>query len=569
MLNQEETKINSKNDTFLMNVEKISFFVLHIFAFINILLLFASLHFDAQSLKLFTQISIFFLVFYLIIKILIERKKTKFVNLVPDLFFICIGLLVVDSERVFQFYLLGRQTYFTIRRQALASYKGQFFDKLSDNPPVFVLFSFFLTIFIGALLLMLPASTAAGEETTLLDAFFTSTSATCVTGLVVFDTGTHFTLFGQLIILMLIQIGGLGIMTISSAFAIMMGQRLSLKSESLIQIVVGESNKLDMISLVKNILIVTIIFEFIGAIILYFTFMANMYPPNKAAYHAIFHSVSAFCNAGFSLYPNNFMAFKSNFNTNFVLTGLIIFGGIGFPVLVDLRKVIINRFSLSRLSLHSKIVISCTLILLIVGTAAFFISEYNNEMKGMSFSDRMLSSYFQSVTTRTAGFNTIDIAQISKGSIFTSITLMFIGASPGSTGGGIKTTAFVIVVISMLAMFKGSRDVNIFRRKVADAIIRRVMALIAASLTLLSVMIFLLLLIEPFNFDQTLFEAVSAFGTVGLSMGITPFLSAAGKLIIILLMFLGRVGPLTLIFAISASTVKSNFTYTEERISIG
>lgn len=565
----EESKISSKNSTFLMHVESISFFILHIFAFINIFLLFVLLHFDASTLTLFTKISIYFLIFYLFVKILISGKEIKILNLIPDIFFIIIGLVVVDSERVFQFYLLGRQTYFAIRRQALASYKGKFFDKLSDNPPVFVLFSFFLTIFVGALLLMLPASTVQGKETTLIDALFTSTSATCVTGLIVYDTGTHFTLFGQFIILLLIQIGGLGIMTISSAFAIMMGQRLSLKSENLIQNVVGESNKLDMISLVKNILLVTIIFELIGAVILYFTFMLNMYSPNKAAYHAIFHSVSAFCNAGFSLYQNNFMAFKSNFNVNFVITGLIILGGIGFPVMVDLRKTFVNKLSITRLSLHSKIVITCTVILILSGTVAFFISEYNSTMQGMNFSDRILTSYFQSVTTRTAGFNTIDTSQLNKGSIFTSIILMFIGASPGSTGGGIKTTTFVIVLISMLAMFRGHRDVNIFKRKVSDSIIRRVLALIAASISLLSFMIFLLLMIEPFNFDQTIFEAVSAFATVGLSMGITPFLSTVGKLIIILLMYLGRVGPLTLIFAISASKEKSYFTYTEERISIG
>ncbi len=556
---------------FLYIIEKIVNFILNLFALINVQLLFLTLiSIDKELISQYTQISIYFLILNIILRVINTGISQKIiVKILPDILFISIGLLVKDSEKVFQFYLLGRQTFYLIRSFALKTYKGAFFDKLSDNPPVLVLFSFFVAIFLGSLMLMLPAATVSGEETSLLGALFTSTSATCVTGLIVYNTGTHFTLFGQLIILFLIQIGGLGIMTISSAFAVMLGQKLSLKRESLIQNVVGESSKIDMISLVRSILIVTIIFEFIGAVILYFTFISQMYSPNRAIYHSVFHSISAFCNAGFSLYQNSFMGFKSNFNINFVITSLIILGGIGFPVMVDIRRTILNKFRISRLYLHSKIVLTCTITLLILGAIAFFISEYNNEMKGFNFLDRLYTSYFQSVTTRTAGFNTIDTANLSKGSILTSTLLMFVGASPGSTGGGVKTTALVVVFVSVLAMFRGNRDVNIFKRKVSEGIIKRVMALVAASITFLTVMIFLLLLIEKFSFEQTVFEAFSAFGTVGLSMGITPLLSSAGKLIIILLMYLGRVGPLTLIFAISASSVKSNFTYIEGKISIG
>jgi len=555
---------------FLEGVNSVTFFVLNLFALINVVLLFMGfVRVDLQAQFQYTSLSIFVLIFCLIIRMIINRKFSKIIYIIPDIIFILIGLFVYRSERVFQLYLLGRQTYFIIKKQALASYKGKFFDKLSENPPVFVLYSFFLMIFMGTLLLMLPAATVQGEETTLVNALFTSTSATCVTGLVVFDTAVHFTLFGQIIILLLLQIGGLGIMTISSAFAIMLGQKLSLKRENLIQNVVGESNKLDMISLVKNILFVTFIFEFIGAILLYFTFRSELYSTNKAIYYAVFHSVSAFCNAGFSLYTDSFIAFRSNFNINFVITGLIIFGGIGFPVMVDLRKTIANRFSFTRLSLHSKIVLTSTFTLIILGMIGFFISEYQNEMHGMSLLDRLYTSYFQSVTTRTAGFNTIDFTNVSKGSILNSIIMMFIGASPGSTGGGIKTTTFVIILVSVLSMMRGNRDVNIFKRKVSDTIIKRVMALIAVSIMVLSFLIFLLLLFEPFEFERTVFEAFSAFGTVGLSLGITPLLSIAGKLIIVLLMYLGRVGPLTLIFALSAYSEKTNFTYTEEKISIG
>ncbi len=552
-------------------IEKISYYILNVIALANLQFLFLGfVKVDSYFLQQYTQISIYFLLFFIFIRFFnIGITAKNLLNRLPDLLFVAIGLLVTGSEKVFQFYLIGRMTFYLFQHISAKGYKGTFFEKFSDNPPVLVLFSFFAVIFVGALLLMLPVATVPGKETSLLNALFTSTSATCVTGLIVFDTATHFSLFGQLIILFLIQIGGLGIMTISSAFAIMLGQRLSLKSESLIQNVVGESSKLDMISLVKSILFVTIIFEFLGAVILYFTYISEMYAPNRAIYYSIFHSVSAFCNAGFSLYQNSFMGFKSNFNINLVITSLIILGGIGFPVMVDIRKLTTNRFKISRLTLHTKIVLTCTLILLITGTVAYFISEYNNEMKGFNLYERLYASYFQSVTTRTAGFNTIDTDNLSKGSVFTSIILMFIGASPGSTGGGVKTTALIVVFVSVLALFRGNKDVNIFKRKVSDSIIRLVMALVTASLAFVVFMVFLLLLIEPFSFEKIIFEAFSAFGTVGLSMGITSMLSGIGKLIIILLMYLGRVGPLTLIFAISATKLKSNFTYTEGKISIG
>ncbi|MBN2460141.1 MAG: potassium transporter Trk [Candidatus Cloacimonetes bacterium] len=556
---------------FIYNVETGLYSLLNILAILNFQFLFLKLvRIEARSNYYYTIISIALLLLYILFRLF--RHGFSFGRLrdvSPDLLFIGIGLFVADSHRVFQFYLLGRQTFILIRNMALSGYKGKFIDKLSDNPPVFVLFSFFLAIFIGTLLLLLPSATVPGEETSLIGGLFTSTSATCVTGLIVYDTGSHFTFFGQMIILFLIQIGGLGIMTVSSAFAIMLGQRLSIKSESVIQNVVGESSKIDMIRLVKNIIAVTFIFELIGALLLYLTFHDRFTQTGEAIYCSVFHSISAFCNAGFCLFKNNLMEFKSNFNINAVITSLIILGGIGFPVLVDIRANIMGGLKLSRFSLHSKIVLTCTLILILAGLVCFFIAEYNDTMKGFSLQDRLFASYFQSVTARTAGFNTIDNSLISKPSVLITIILMFIGASPGSTGGGIKTTAFVIIVVSVLAMLKGYKDVNVFKRKVADDIIRKVMALITASLALLSILIFLLLIIEPFAFERTVFEAFSAFGTVGLSMGITPYMSEAGKMIIILLMYLGRVGPLTLIFAISETKSKSYYSYTEEKIGIG
>lgn len=559
--------IESKRD----KVQKIAIVILTLFAIVNIELLFLKLiKIDSSIISLYTRISIIFLTLYISYR-LIKNGATvqRLLNLLPDIIFILIGLLIKDSERVFQFYLIGRQSFSLLNLRTISDSKGTFIDKLSDNPPVLVMLTFFLAIFIGSLLLMLPAATSSGEETSLLGALFTSTSATCVTGLIVYDTGMHFTIFGQIIILALIQIGGLGIMTISSAFAIILGQKMSLKRESIMQDVVGESNKFDMINLVKNVVIVTITLELMGAVILYFTFISKSYTVNQALYHSIFHSISAFCNAGFCLYPDSLIRYLDNFNINFVITSLIILGGIGFPVMKDLQRTIKNKFRFKRLTLHSKIVLSATLILLLLGTIAFFIAEYNNEMKGFNFPNRLFSSYFQSVTTRTAGFNTIDTANLSKGSSFVSGILMFIGASPGSTGGGVKTTALVVVFIAVVAMFRGHKDVNIFKRKVSENIIKKVMALVAASVAFLAFMIFLLLLFEPFTLEKTIFEAISAFGTVGLSMGITSQLSEAGQIIIVLLMYIGRVGPLTLMFAISQTKDRSYFTYIEEKISIG
>ena len=541
------------------------------FAIINVFIvfLFSSVEYS-DAIFLYTRFSIAVLAVFIAAGT-VNKGITfgQIFSIFPDIFFIVIGLSIKDTERVFLFYLLGRQTFRFVRDLALKQRRGKVFESLSQNPPVLVLISFIFAIFTGTLLLMLPAATNLGRTTSGLGALFTSASATCVTGLIVYDTGTHFTIFGQSIILFLLQIGGLGIMTVSSAFAVILRQRLTVRNQSLIQNVVGESNTIDMVRLIRSIILVTFMFELLGALLLFFTFNNEFVSTKTAIYHSIFHSVSAFCNAGFSLYADSFMGFRSNFNINFVITSLIVIGGIGFPVLVDLNKNIFNKFKLSRLTLHSKIVIIMTIGLIALGTIGFFISEYNVQMKGYSLSERLYASYFQSVTTRTAGFNTIDNAGLSKASSFISNLFMFIGASPGSTGGGLKTTTLMIVLISVWSMFKGEKDVNIFKRKVSELVIKKVLALIAASIALISIVIFVLLIIEPFSFDKIIFEAFSAFGTVGLSMGITAQLSDSGKMLIILLMYLGRVGPLTLIFAISESRTKTNFSFTEEKISIG
>ncbi len=557
---------------YLHHIQSVILIILSILAFFNLIL-----HIEkGESLKLlpiFTFISAFLLYIDVIVRILYRLKKIEkvFYYYLIDLAFIAVLVTVKNTENFFQFFLLGRQSILIVKKIFnQTSGKTSILSDLAKNPPIFLMLSFILTIFVGTLLLLLPQATAPNQgDTTLLGALFTATSATCVTGLIVYDTPTHFSHFGQLIILLLIQVGGLGIMTISSALALIMGQKLSVRSESLIQNVVGESNKVDMISLVKNILIMTFVFEMLGAFYLFFTYRALHWNSDKAIYHAIFHSVSAFCNAGFSLYPDSLVRFRDNFNINFAITSLIILGGIGFPVINNIKNNFKKKFRFSHLTLHTKVVLVTTLILIILGTFAFFFSEYNGLMNGYSLKERLYASYFQSVTTRTAGFNTIDTARLSKASVFMSIILMYIGASPGSTGGGIKTTTFAIIILSVLALMTGNRDVNVFQRKIKEATIKRVMALISISVFILSVFIFMLLITEKFSFDKIVFEAFSAFGTVGLSMGITAKLTGLGKLIIIILMYLGRVGPLTLIFALSETKPKISYQFIEEKINIG
>jgi trk system potassium uptake protein TrkH len=428
--------------------------------------------------------------------------------------------------------------------------------------------SFIAVIFIGTILLMLPEASVAHRVTPFVDALFTATSATCVTGLIVFDTGTYFSLFGQLVILVLIQLGGLGIMTVSTAFALIMGRRLTLKLENVMQSVIGDNERLNAFQLLKNIVIVTAIIEGIGAMVLFVKFAQTM-PPSQAMYSSIFHSVSAFCNAGFSLFPDSLIRYVDSPLVNFTITGLILLGGIGFAVMIDLYRYILRVDRVRKLNLHSKIVLMISAFLILVGFISFFVSEYNGVMAEFSISRRMLSSWFQSVTARTAGFNTLDTALISPASVMVFLVLMFVGASPGSTGGGIKTTTFAVLMLSLTSMLKGRRELSLYNRRIALSNFREATSLITLSGIIIFIVVFLLFLFENLPFEKLLFEAISAFGTVGLSMGVTDKLGRAGRLLITVLMYIGRIGPLTLIYALSMRKREPNIKYAEEKIAIG
>lgn len=466
------------------------------------------------------------------------------------------------------FFLLIRQTWFIVQYLLFRAFEGRLYKALTNNPPVSLMLSFAFVILIGTVLLMLPAASVSGRVTPPVDALFTATSATCVTGLIVFDTGSYFSLFGQLVILALIQIGGLGIMTISTAFALIMGQRLTLKLESVMYSVMGKNTQFDLFQLIKSVVLVTAIIEISGAILLFFVFSASMNPA-AAMYSSIFHSISAFCNAGFSLFQDSFISFGDNPLLNFTITSLIILGGLGFAVLIDLYRYVVKADKVRKLNLHSKIVLSASFILLLIGFVAIYWAEYHGAMQSFTISRRVMSSWFQSVTMRTAGFNTIDFSVINPATVLVSLALMFIGASPGSTGGGVKTTTFAVLLLSVSSMLRGRKELSLFNRKISLSNHREATSLITLAALIVFVVIFILLMVEGKAFDKIIFEAISAFGTVGLSMGITARLSIVGKLLITLLMYIGRIGPLTMIYALSLRKVQTRISFAEEKIAIG
>lgn len=502
-------------------------------------------------------------------RVLLGESKERHRILLFDVAMLILGSIFLVSQAKFViFSLLIRQTYFILQYILFRAFEGKLYRWLTGNPPVTLMLSFLLVILFGAILLMLPVSSKLKTVTPFMDALFTATSATCVTGLVVVDTGTHFSFFGQMVLLMLIQIGGLGIMTISTVFAIILGQRINLKLENIMYQVVGGSYAVNVFQLLKSIVLVTLVIESVGTLLLFARF-AQDFQPMEALFLSLFHAVSAFCNAGFSPLGNNLVSYVDSLAVNLVITALIIAGGLGFSVIIDLQHHALKKDRARKLNLHTKIVLVTTAFLLVLGFTVFYLAEYNGAMRGFSIHRRILSSWFQSVTLRTAGFNTIDLSQIGKASVLISIVLMFIGASPGSTGGGIKTTSFAVLTLSVISLLKGKRHISVFKRRIHEYNFREATGLIMLSITIILVVLFFLMLVEPHAFDKLLFEAVSAFGTVGLTLGITPQLTVIGKLLITILMYVGRIGPLTMIYAFSTRAKQININYAEEKIPIG
>ncbi|CEG27463.1 TrkH family potassium uptake protein [Bacillus sp. B-jedd] len=443
------------------------------------------------------------------------------------------------------------------------------FRKIALDPPKVLVFGFIMIIFIGASLLSLPVSTVDGDGLPFIKALFTATSATCVTGLVVVDTGTTFTIFGQLVILTLIQVGGLGFMTFATLFAFLLRKRISLKERILLQESLNNISIEGIVRLAKRILFFTAFFESIGALILSIRFSFDM-PLGKAIYYGIFHSVSNFNNAGFDLMGEfrSLTGYVDDPTVVLTISSLIVIGGIGFIVMND----IFEYRSTRRVSLHTKVVLSTTIWLLLAGTLIIFLLEFSNSktLGPLSTEGKMLGALFQSVTARTAGANTISIGDMTQSALFLTILLMFIGASPGSTGGGIKTTTFATLIGAVWSQIRGREDVVLFRRRVGYEIIYKALTVTFSALVLIMVMAMLLTITEEgYDFLMILFETTSAFATVGLSMGLTPHLSPAGEIIITIMMLAGRVGPLTVAFAITLRRKQNPYKYPKGKIMIG
>lgn len=447
----------------------------------------------------------------------------------------------------------------------------QTLSALKLSPAQIVMLTFAGTIMVGAFLLVIPVSTKTGEPLAFIDALFMSTSAVCVTGLTTVSVVNTFSVFGQMVLLMLMQIGGLGIMTLSAAMTILMGKNMAMKERVLMQDLLEASNLEQLMDVITGIVKYTFVIELWGAILLTVALVFDGKELSAAIYYGFFHSVSAFCNSGLALWDNSFENFATNPLINFTLCALIILGGLGFMVLKELRLWIAKERKFVQFSLHSKVVIQTTLALIVAGTVIIFFGEYLHGIDGFSLFGKFQVAVFQSITARTAGFNTIALPGLHSFTLFSMLILMFIGASPGSTGGGVKTTTFAILIQSLRATLRGRDRVEMYGRTVLPSIVVKAIALFILSLGVVSFFIYLMLSVEvKQTFLPILFECVSAFGTVGLSLGITPYLSVTGKLLISLLMYIGRIGPLTLILAIGESKgVSGKVDYPEGRVMIG
>ena len=444
------------------------------------------------------------------------------------------------------------------------------------KPDQTMILGYAIIILIGTILLNLPIASKNGQSIGFIDALFTATSAVSVTGLIIVDTATHWTEFGQVIILMLIQIGGLGFMTIATLFALIAKKKISLKDMLLMQESLNQLNLSGLIKLTKNLLAITFIIEGIGALILSVQFIPQL-GLIDGIWYSIFHSISAFCNAGFDLMGSvsgeftSLTSYVNNYTVSLTISSLILLGGIGFPVILDVLKV--KKYK--KLTIHSKIVLMTTGIVTLVSVLLIFITEFNNPntISNLSFIDKLLASLFQSVTARTAGFNTVDLSLMTQAGIFTIIILMFIGASPASTGGGVKTSTIATVALYVKSSILKKEDVEVYERRLSMSIIKKSMGIFFIVITMVSIGTLLISILQPkFSLVESWFEVMSAITTAGLSIVGSANLNVASKLIIILYMFIGRVGSLTIFIALTANALKhqkAHIRYAEEKILVG
>lgn len=444
------------------------------------------------------------------------------------------------------------------------------------QPAWLVILSYLAAAFTGTILLSLPAA-STGEPLGLINALFTATSGICVTGLIVVDTGTQLTVFGKTVLLALIQMGGLGVMTFSVFLFIFLGRGMGLRGRWIITESFTATPQKDIKSLIRAIFVFTIVAEAIGTGLLYLFWRRSMSPPG-ALFTSLFHSISAFCNAGFSFFGSSFIEYRGSALLNLTVMSLIVVGGLGFPVMYQLVQRVRRPGTYRRrpLSLHVRMVLWTTVILIAFGALLIYLLERGHALRALPWHERLFTVFFQSITARTAGFNTLDIPQLGGATLFILVMLMFVGASPGSCGGGIKTTSLAVMGAILGNKIRGKTTVSIFHRTLPEETVSRALSIFILAVVTITAGLIILLITQmgaayPSKeyFLAYLFEAVSAFGTVGLSMGVTPTLSSAGKIVIIVLMLLGRVGLLTVAYVVTRRERATLFRYAEEKVMIG
>lgn len=445
------------------------------------------------------------------------------------------------------------------------SFINKIYDKITLNPPLVLSLGFAILITFGGVLLSLPFFTKSGEATDLIDSMFVAASASCVTGLTPVNTFEHWNTYGHVLLIILIQIGGLGVMSLASIIPLILGKKIGMKSRQILKEQLNVESLEGMIVLFKYVLVFTFGIEILGAILLSFRFIP-LYGAGTGIWYSIFHSISAFCNAGFDILGDSMYPFRDDILVNLTLSSLVIVGGLGFVVTSELFR----RRSFEKISTHSKLVLLISGVLLVLGTVMFlFLENGDGVLQYESIKGSILESFFQSVVARTAGFYSVDLSKIKDSTALMLMGLMFVGGSPGSTAGGIKTTTLGVLFISTHAVVRGESEPVVFGRHIGMDVVRKALAIFLVSITIVLSVSFILTITESARLVDILYETVSALATVGASKGITADLSDVGKILITFCMYLGRLGPMTMAFAFGMKDKKSLIRYPESFISIG
>lgn len=445
------------------------------------------------------------------------------------------------------------------------SFINKIYDKITLNPPLVLSLGFAILITFGGVLLSLPFFTKSGEATDLIDSMFVAASASCVTGLTPVNTFEHWNTYGHVLLIILIQIGGLGVMSLASIIPLILGKKIGMKSRQILKEQLNVESLEGMIVLFKYVLVFTFGIEILGAILLSFRFIP-LYGAGTGIWYSIFHSISAFCNAGFDILGDSIYPFRDDILVNLTLSSLVIVGGLGFVVTSELFR----RRSFEKISTHSKLVLLISGALLVLGTVMFlFLENGDGVLQYESIKGSILESFFQSVVARTAGFYSVDLSKIKDSTALMLMGLMFVGGSPGSTAGGIKTTTLGVLFLSTHAVVRGEREPVVFGRHIGMDVVRKALAIFLVSITIVLSVSFILTITESARLVDILYETVSALATVGASKGITADLSDVGKILITFCMYLGRLGPMTMAFAFGMKDKKSLIRYPESFISIG